>query len=142
MSHMSPHNLNPKTTTIIKAPAASSVSSSFVRQHSNCLFTHGARGRLEVPAGFRAVTVKCDLLCFSGTRFFSPLVARLLCHDSVGRLFMRVSNCVCGCRWCQSGCPVHTLPPHPRRRESAAPFVAVIVPPGDHTPAARLHRIG
>lgn len=118
---------------ILKAPATSSISSFFVRQHSNCLFTHGARGPLHVPAGFRAVTVECDLLCFSGTHFLSPLVARLLCHDSVGRLFMCVSNCVCGCRWCQSGCPVSPLPSHSPPQRGGCPLC------GSHCPPRRPH---
>lgn len=101
----------------------------FVRQRSNRFLTHGARGRLDVPAGFRAaVTVECDLLCVFGAP--PPLAARLLCHDSVGRLFMRVSNCICGRRWCQSGCPVAPLPSaHPPLQRIGRPFVAVIVRP-------------
>lgn len=82
-----------------------------------------------VPAGFQAVTVKCDLLSYSGTHFFSPLVARLLCHDSVGRLFMRVSNCVCGCRWCQSGCPVNPLPSHTPAAECRLPLLWRLLSP-------------
>lgn len=119
-------------------------SSFFVWQHSNCLFTHGARGRLHVSAGFRALTVKFDLLCFSGTHFFF--------HPYLPDCFVtaRLEAFLCACQTAYvlvagvSQAVPSTASPHtPRCRELAAPFVAVIASPppptAPHTPCRRPH---